>query len=280
VKTRSSTAPTECERLLEAASVGALSLAHFRHAQICESCRVSFERTRRLAKTWQALEPGSAETLDAYAGFLARSKTPRRTPVALRVVPAIIVFATAVASAAVHVTAARHRRLSLDTSAELPLVSAAASDSQRPSIAGPAPADASSAAARIPSAAPPDRKRPLFPRPVPAQPTLTLPHPSETMPPAQPPNPEARATRPPSSAWTVAASAMREGDYARAERAFDELAAEPDPYTRDSARLARAQVWLAEGRAALARPELADLAATGATAVIRQQAADALGGSR
>jgi len=65
---------------------------------------------------------------------------------------------------------------------------------------------------------------------------------------------------------------MRAGDYATAERAFDQLASSPDPQPRDEARLARAQVWLAEGRASEARPELAALAASGATLLVRQRA--------
>jgi hypothetical protein len=78
------------------------------------------------------------------------------------------------------------------------------------------------------------------------------------------------------SGWTAAAEAMRAHDYGRAELAFDALARSPQPRTRDEARLARAQVWLAEGRTSEARPELVSLAETGATWLVRQRAADAL----
>ncbi len=81
---------------------------------------------------------------------------------------------------------------------------------------------------------------------------------------------------PETSPWVVAAKAMRSGDYATAERAFEQLATSSDPQPRDEARLARAQVWLAEGRVSVARPELSTLAATGATSLVRQRAADAL----
>jgi hypothetical protein len=69
---------------------------------------------------------------------------------------------------------------------------------------------------------------------------------------------------------------MRAHDYATAERAFADLATSSDPKTRDEARLARAQVWLAEGRAGAARPELTALASGGATPLVRERAADAL----
>jgi hypothetical protein len=80
----------------------------------------------------------------------------------------------------------------------------------------------------------------------------------------------------PESPWVTAASAMRSGDYVAAERAFDALATAPDARTRDSARLARAQVWFAQGRRAEARRELEDLARNSATAIIRNRAREAL----
>jgi outer membrane PBP1 activator LpoA protein len=74
----------------------------------------------------------------------------------------------------------------------------------------------------------------------------------------------------------MAADAMRAGDEVRAERALDTLAEALDPRTRDAARLARAQLWLAEGREREARAQLTSLASAGATAFIRQRARDAL----
>ena len=81
---------------------------------------------------------------------------------------------------------------------------------------------------------------------------------------------------PPPSPWTVAATAMREGDYAGAEAAFADLASSSDAPTRDAARLARAQVWIAQGKASQARPELASLSTGGATPLVRKRAAEAL----
>jgi hypothetical protein len=69
---------------------------------------------------------------------------------------------------------------------------------------------------------------------------------------------------------------MRAGDYAAATQAFDTLAASSDPKTRDDARLARAQLWIATHQAGRARTELEDLSTTGATALVRARAADAL----
>jgi hypothetical protein len=71
---------------------------------------------------------------------------------------------------------------------------------------------------------------------------------------------------------------MRAHDYPTAERAFAELATSSEPKTRDEARLARAQVWLAEGRTGVARPELTELASRGATSLVRERAAEALRG--
>jgi hypothetical protein len=75
--------------------------------------------------------------------------------------------------------------------------------------------------------------------------------------------------------WELASAAMREGDYRRAERAFDDLALSSDATTRDAARLARAQIWLAEGRFAEAHPELDLLSTSGSTPYIRQRASEA-----
>ena len=77
--------------------------------------------------------------------------------------------------------------------------------------------------------------------------------------------------------WAEAADALRAGDQARAERALAPLTQTADEHTRDAARLARAQLWLAEGRRiSEARSDLQDLAATSATPLIRQRAREAL----
>jgi hypothetical protein len=69
---------------------------------------------------------------------------------------------------------------------------------------------------------------------------------------------------------------LRAHDYARAERSFGALVHADSPRVRDEARLARAQVWLAQGRTAEARPELEALATQGATTLTRQRASETL----
>jgi hypothetical protein len=73
---------------------------------------------------------------------------------------------------------------------------------------------------------------------------------------------------------------MRDGDYDRAERAFDILANAPDAATRDSARLARAELWLAEGRRLEARHVFESLARSAGSAFVRERAAAALENER
>ena len=77
-------------------------------------------------------------------------------------------------------------------------------------------------------------------------------------------------------AWARAAVALREDDFDAADRAFDELGHSSDPATRDAARLARAQLWISRGREAAVRPVLEQLAQSGATALVRQRAAEFL----
>jgi hypothetical protein len=77
-------------------------------------------------------------------------------------------------------------------------------------------------------------------------------------------------------AWARAAAALREDDFDAADRAFDELGRDADPATRDAARLARAQLWISRGREAAVRPVLEQLAQSGATALVRQRAAEFL----
>jgi hypothetical protein len=77
-------------------------------------------------------------------------------------------------------------------------------------------------------------------------------------------------------AWARAATALREDDFDAADRAFDELGRASDATTRDAARLARAQLWISRGRGAAVRPVLEQLAQSGATALVRQRAAEFL----
>jgi hypothetical protein len=78
------------------------------------------------------------------------------------------------------------------------------------------------------------------------------------------------------AAWVRAADAQRRDDFAGADGAYSELCESTDPGTRDAARLARAQLWIAHGRGNDVRPVLTDLAARGATQLVRQTARDCL----
>ena len=102
---------------------------------------------------------------------------------------------------------------------------------------------------------------------VPAQPSGSAPISAEREP--------TNAARP-SGAWQRAADALRRGDDYRATEALQELAASPDPYTRDSAALAKAQLDAAEGRWHLALPVLRRLATLGATPLLQRRAAEVL----
>jgi hypothetical protein len=78
------------------------------------------------------------------------------------------------------------------------------------------------------------------------------------------------------ASWQAVAAALRANDRAQAEHALDALAEAIDLRTRDAARLARAQLWLSQGKVDRARADLQDLAATGVTSIIRQSAREAL----
>jgi len=78
-------------------------------------------------------------------------------------------------------------------------------------------------------------------------------------------------------AWARAAEALRRDDFAAADQAFADLERAGDGLTRDAARLARAQLWIAHGRGVAARAILEDLSTNGATPLVRQRAAEFLG---
>jgi hypothetical protein len=78
------------------------------------------------------------------------------------------------------------------------------------------------------------------------------------------------------AAWVRAADAQRRDDFAGADGAYSELCESTDPGTRDAARLARAQLWIAHGRGDKVRPVLTDLAARGTTQLVRQTASECL----
>jgi hypothetical protein len=77
-------------------------------------------------------------------------------------------------------------------------------------------------------------------------------------------------------AWRRAAEALRRGDDQQATAALQELGSSPDPYTRDTAALAKAQLDVAAGRWDRARPVLERVASGGATPLLRRRAREVL----
>jgi hypothetical protein len=251
------------ERVLDGArpASGPPSPEHLAHLAACNQCRTSIERTRRVARIWRSLEP-SAEEVSAFQIALAARATQRpQARGTLHAVLAATVLFAAVASAAVGFVANVGRSTAL-ARARPPVT-----------IAAPHPKASSSGPSTRPSeedAVPVDELPLATPSLAPTRPATRRPSPSK--------NADGRSAAP--GAWTDAASAMRDGDYDRAERAFDVLANAPDAATRDSARLARAQLWLAEGRRLEARHALENLANSAGTVFVRERAAAALENER
>jgi hypothetical protein len=76
--------------------------------------------------------------------------------------------------------------------------------------------------------------------------------------------------------WASAAKNLSSKDFKGADSAFAELGKRPDPATRETARLARAAWWTANGKKNEVKPVIADLAANATTPSVRQQASDLL----
>jgi hypothetical protein len=257
------------------------------HLQACDHCRTSVERLRRLTATWSSLEPSPAEVSAARARFEARTRARAPARLVARVATAIALLA-AVGSAAAQLLARRShpapapsvaRALAGTTGLRSPAPPDLAVSDRRPTPApGPTLAPRAETHDRAPALSPqatPRRRPPPLARrataPAGAPADRRTPQPAAAGESALPVGADGSA-----NLWTVAAAALRAGDHARAERAFARLADAPDAYTRDAARLARAQLWISDGRTASARAELEALAATGATAFIRARAAAAL----
>lgn len=243
----------------------------FRHMAECESCRAAVERTRRLAGAWRSLEPSSEEIARAMARFRRRSSPRRPKPMWARaIVACALVAATGVSAAAVRVLETRHGgrgARSVVTSFSLAQPPTPRSASKR-EMGWPEPIPVPSSLAEPSLAAPPTGLHEVAAEPVPRGPRV-LPKPDL-------PSAEPVTAPPPPSPWIVAAEAMRARDYQSAERAFSDLLNNPDAHTRDAARLARAQVWISEGRVSEARSDLETLKIVGVTASIRERATEAL----
>lgn len=233
------------------------------------------ERVARMRATWQADKPDSVEVGRARTRWLAtqtRRRTPRTFPRAL--VVGAVLFGAAGALAATGTLAWKQNIESTTL----------------PSATTPAPTPAPPAAKHPRrSARPATQPPPAAPEPA----TMAEPSPLPLAPEAQPreralPSAPAERARETSrtvstsavtegaGAWQRAAEALRQGDDRQATAALQELTSSSDPYTRDSAALAKAQLDVARGRWDRARPVLERLAGTGATPLLRRRAAEVL----
>jgi hypothetical protein len=243
-----------------------------KHLRACEACRVVAERADRVRQAWRAVEPTTGEIRAARAR-MARTKGARGRR---RLVPAVVAVAIVLVAAAAFagVRTGVLRRLISGTHAVAPEVpattmgTATAHGAPAPPVAAPS----------LVTQAPPELDA-VDPE---SLPLVIDPTPSARMHPAVAPSSDApspatsASTTATAGGWAAAAEALRAGDYASADRAFGDLAASGDPRTRDEARLARAEVWIAQGRTGDARHALEQLASSGATSLVRTRATDML----
>ncbi len=87
-----------------------------------------------------------------------------------------------------------------------------------------------------------------------------------------PPAPDAATDQ----AWEWAGQGLAANDFKAADKAFAELGTRSDPPTRDTARLARALLWISNGKKAVVQPVVADLAANAVTPSVRRRARELL----
>jgi hypothetical protein len=299
-----------------ARSPQALSRDELRHVERCAGCRILVERTRRLAAVYRDLQPSAAEIGQARMRFAtrrARRRAPRHRwhvlPRAVTVALLLALVATAAAQIAArhserrrvervqaalqaarpaHHHGHRHHRLATGEPDLSPSSAPDGADDAVVALDETAPGERAAADVEQPeptlSALEPPATPAQAPAPIPSRVAIAkkIAHHGSVAaerPPTPTPTPTpaaALAATPPSSNWEVAATALRAGDHLRAERALDALADASDLRTRDAARLARAQLWISQGRFDRARPDLLDLAATGVTSLIRQRASEAL----
>jgi hypothetical protein len=273
------------------------------HLETCACCRVSIERTRRLADTYRDGRPSSTAIGAARVRFAARHlprhPSARRWHVLPRAVTVVLLLAVVVATAAAQIAARRNERTRErddalrakkagyhpgargGSSAGGPGVVATGLTTQgaaggEPPVEVREPSEDASPmeTTAIGIASQPRQGRKL------ARHTGSLTdHPASTL---------RGRDEPARGSWELAAAALRVGDHAGAERALNELAQARDLHTRDAARLARAQLWMSQGKTPEtpgamngsktddARADLRDLAATGITELIRARAREAL----
>jgi len=235
-----------------------------------EETRLLEERGRRMAEAWRQLEPAPGEIAAARARMLRAKRDPKRG----RVLPGAVGIAIVLAGSAAFAgwkTGALDRVLMHQATTAAPQVTSPPSPAAAPrsvrSPSGSVPAEPPQVDREAPPIAPdPTHAARIVPSAIAPASTSGTPTPSEVPVPVGAPTPR--------ETWAAAAEALRKADYAGADLAFASLAASSDPRTRDEARLARAQVWVAQGRRVEARSELGSLAKSGATPLVRSRAAE------
>ena len=266
--------PTVGDYLLACARPGGPSLngEQWRHLSACPGCRGHVERTRRLSRIWETMEPTDVELAAARSKFVVARRGRRGGATAA---PGAIVVAVSLAAAAAS-AAVRISVIHLAARTQGPATSEP--PQSPPPRSNPVPTKIAVARAESPAApeVSVEMIAPVLPAAAVRASNAARPPPFVALGPSTAAEGQAGSRR----AWLEAASAMRVGDLERADVAFGELALSPDAHTRDAARLSRAQLWIARGRGDDARRELGDLARAGATTQLREAAAAALDGLR
>jgi len=201
--------------------------------------------TRSLVEAWQADTPRPPEVRRAYHRFLNRRRSPNGRPGALPVVRWVLV-GVVLGLGSVYAATQALQLFGSDT----------ASGDGDASVRTPASKSSVGAAAPYGDNASPAPAR-AVPSTLPLNPVPSLPMPSSSAP----------------EQWQRAARGLREKDFATADAALDELARQGSAAERESARLVRAQLLLAQGRDHEAASALRELASSASSPSVKQKAA-------
>jgi hypothetical protein len=231
------------------------------HLKECTSCAAAIEQRARWFGAWDRSEPSAAAIARLRLKLGSVPPTRWRSPRSVFAYAVAALSVTGLAGASGYLLqewrSTPPAPLASDTENHAPLVERA----ERPHKAAPAPV------ASVPVT------------PEPAVPESA----ADERAPERGARPSHTAPRPPASGsartaehWSEAATALRQGDSARADKALSELANSRDAATRDAASLALAELWISQGKTAKARPTLETLAKRGATPLIRSRARELL----
>jgi hypothetical protein len=200
--------------------------------------------TRSLVEAWQADEPRPHEVRRAYRRFLNRRRSPNGRAGALPVVRWVLV-GVVLGMGSVYAATQPLQLFASDPASGDGDASVRTPASKSSVRAGAPPGDdASPAPARaVPSASQ-------------LNPVPSLPTPSSSA----------------SEQWQRAARGLREKDFATADAALDELARQGSAAERESARLVRAQLLIAQGRDREASSALRELASSASSLSVKHKA--------